>query len=413
MRICLVSDYLPGFHQTWSGAELLCWRLGQGLQQEGHNVSFITTRFKQKASPREQIYQLPTPLYNIYSLFTNLIADPLALLCSIMILRKLKPKIVHLHTKYLFLPILLSAKILKIPVIFTVLDYFIFCPILTLLKPSGEICASFHGAQCAECFYFSRLPLWLKKFLLYYRARLFRYSISKLDAIITLSQTSKARLEQAGLPANKIKVVYYYQIDSKAAELKTPVSSFTFPAILFAGQLAKAKGLHIILQAMPYVIKEIPQVRLMVAGTSNDEQYKAKIRQVVDSLGLKEHIEFLGKKENQDVLQLITRSNVIVVPEQWSSDFGPLILVEAKALGKPVVASRIGGIPEFIKDGVDGFCVAHDQPEEFAHKVTWLLQHEHEARRIGDNARNSTKFLFSNKPFKELTNIYYSVARVR
>ena len=60
MRICLVADALPGFHQTWSGAELLSWHLGQMLQREGHDVSFITTKIRQKLDSK-LIYQVTTP----------------------------------------------------------------------------------------------------------------------------------------------------------------------------------------------------------------------------------------------------------------------------------------------------------------------------------------------------------------
>lgn len=412
MRICLVADALPGFHQTWSGAELLSWRLGQMLQEEGHNVSFITTKFNYKHDS-EPIYQVSTPLCNIRPFLGHFIIDIFALLGSINALKKLRPDVVHLCTHDLFLPVLMGAKILGIPVVLTVPDYLIICPINILIKPDGEVCTSFHGAQCARCVQFKLLPIWLKKLVFYYRATLFKKFVSKIDAIITLSQTSKARLEQYGLPGDKIKVIYHYQLEAKTIDTRISTGSSRIPTILFVGSLHKHKGSHIVIEAMSYIVNPIPNVRLIVVGTGKDEQYKARIRDMVDRFRLEKHIEFLGQRENEEILQLVSQGDVVVVPEQWPSDFGPMILVEAKALGKPIVASRIGGIPEFIRDGVDGFCVTHNQPEEFAQKIIWVLQHKNEAQAIGDKARQSTAFLYNNEPAKEIINVYRSVIALR
>lgn len=413
MKICLVSNTLPGFHQSWSGAEIFCWRLGQMLQKEEHDVSFITTQFGKKVAHQEQIYQVPHPPGGISVLLRNFPTDVLGLFSSLIALKKLKPDIVHLHTHVLFLPVLMSALILKIPVVLTVLDYFIVCPINILVKPDGEVCTSFHGAHCAHCVSrFKLLPTWLRKLLLHYRAMVFKKFVSKLDAVIVLSQTSKARLEQYGLPGDKIKVIYHYQLVAKSVGTGISTGNSRTPVILFVGSLHKHKGLHIIIEAMSHVINQIPNARLIVVGTSKDEQYKARIRDMVDRFRLEKHVEFLGHRENEEVLQLVSQGDVVVVSEQWPNDFGPIILVEVKALGKPIVASRIGGIPEFIRDGVDGFCVTHNQPEEFAQKITWVLQHKNEAQAIGEKARQSTAFLF-NEPAKRIINEYRSVIALK
>lgn len=408
MRICLVADALPGFHQTWSGAELLSWHLGQMLQREGHDVSFITTRIRQKLDSK-LIYQVSTPLCDIRPFFGHFIIDVFTLFSCLNILKRLRPDIVHLHTHNLFLPTLISAKILGIPVVLTVPDYFIICPTNILMKSDGQVCADFHGAQCAQCVRrFELVPVWLRKALFYYRFRLFKYFISRLDALIALSKTSKARLEQCGLPGGKIRVIYHYQPGSKIADNRISTSQAKSPVILFVGSLHEHKGLHIIIEAMSYVINKVPSAQLVVVGTSTVKEYEARIGSMVESLGLRSHIQFTGQRDNEEVLQLIARSNVVVVPEQWPNDFGPMILVEAKALGKAVIASRIGGIPEFINDGVDGFCVTHNQPEEFAQKIIWVLQHKNEAQVIGEKAKQSTAFLYDQSA-QNIINVYRSV----
>jgi len=388
---------------------MVCLRLSEMLQKEGHDVVFITTTF-QRENPSEQIYQISTRALNnrLELLPRNFPMDIFSILSSIKVLKRLKPDIIHLHTKYLFLPVLISAIVLKIPLVLTVLDYFIICPANILKKPDGQICVDFHGARCLQCF--SQSNRFLKKLFFYYRAVLFDYLIRKLDAIVALSETSKARLEQYGLPGSKIKVIYHYQLDYKASYHKREDVSSQNSTILFVGSLYEHKGLHVLIQAMPYIVRDILNAKLMVVGAGSPA-YMDRIKNDIENLGIAEYIQFLGKKENKEVMHLIKKSDVVVVPEQWPNDFGPVILVEAMALAKPVVASRIGGTPEFIEDGVSGFLVAHAQPKQFAEKIIWLLQHKEEAQTMGENAKKSAEFLYSQETAKQVIELYDACRR--
>jgi len=100
---------------------------------------------------------------------------------------------------------------------------------------------------------------------------------------------------------------------------------------------------------------------------------------------------------------------MVVVPEQWPSDFGPLILVEAMALAKPVVASKIGAIPEFIKDGINGFLVEHNQPEQFAKKIIWLSNNKATAKTMGQRAKETAQFLFNQDQNGKVFDLYNNV----
>ena len=75
--------------------------------------------------------------------------------------------------------------------------------------------------------------------------------------------------------------------------------------------------------------------------------------------------------------------SMVVVPEQWFSEFGPVILIESKLANKPVVASKIGSIPEYVRDGVDGILSQHNLPDDFSEAIISLLRDKDMAVKMG------------------------------
>jgi glycosyltransferase involved in cell wall biosynthesis len=98
-----------------------------------------------------------------------------------------------------------------------------------------------------------------------------------------------------------------------------------------------------------------------------------------------------------------------VVPEQWEIAW-PIALTEFMMSEKPTVSSRIGGMPDFIIDGKNGFMVNHKNPDEFAEKIVWLLKHKNKAREMGKLARrDSLRICNENAIFKKLMDLYRSL----
>jgi glycosyltransferase involved in cell wall biosynthesis len=392
MKICLVSDQLADFHKTWSGAELVLKQAADFLKKEKQEVIFITTEFSRENNPRE-ILQIPT--INIKTKFLRAVGAPLfrllGIVSSFRYLKKEKPDIVHFfHSNYLSIPVMISAYILGIPTVFTVLDYFIICPRNNLRLDNGKTCDKKEGLRCLKC---------VSKFK-FFEKLIIRIFSKNLKGIITFTETSRARLIKHGIPEYKIKVIYAYNPPSVAAGRGKEIEVIA-DSILFVGTFFEYKGLHVIIQAL----SEVPNSKLMIVGTGN-EQDKARIERMVGDLGLRDRINFLGQKKNEEVLELISKSEVVVVPEQWPSDFGPLILVEAMALGKPLVASNIGGIPEFIKDGISGFLAEYDKPEQFAEKIIWLLKNKLLARAMGEQAQRNVRLLLNNNQGRKTLELY-------
>jgi glycosyltransferase involved in cell wall biosynthesis len=127
-------------------------------------------------------------------------------------------------------------------------------------------------------------------------------------------------------------------------------------------------------------------------------------------MNLQDHVNLLGPKPNEEVIRLILESDLVVVPLQWTNEFGPMILVEAMSLAKPVVASNIGAIPELIQDGFNGFLAGPDSPGQFAEKMVWLLKNPELAKTMGEQAQKSVQRLYENDPTKEILDLYRSAA---
>lgn len=400
MKICLASDQLVGYHKNWSGAEMVCQHLANILKKENQEIIFITTKFDNKVES-SGIFQLPR--FNIKPLFLKKFLAPFSrisgFIYSFYYLLKENPDIVHFfHSNYLSIPVMLSAWVLRIPIVFSVLDYFIICPRNNLRLDNGEICDKLEGWHCRQCI---SLPNLLERFII---RRLFK----KIKGIITFTGTSKSRLIKYGIPADKIRVIYTYGLSLTSAIKDKKETEINSNTILFVGAFSKYKGIDILIQAFSKIVKEIPNSRLMIVGMGYEWE-RVRIKKIIGDLGLQDYISFLGKKKNEEVLRLILESEVVVVPEQWPSDFGPLILVEAMAAGRPVVASQIGAIPEFIKDGHNGFLVEYDNPEQFAKKIVWLLKNKESARLMGQRAKSSIWFLSHQDQAEKILNLYHEI----
>jgi len=159
------------------------------------------------------------------------------------------------------------------------------------------------------------------------------------------------------------------------------------PTVLFIGGLEPRKGLEYLIRAMERVMEVIPEVRLIaVAKTgfrATDEwlAYKTLARQ----LGILDRIDYNESVDEQTLLQFYSDCDVLVLPsktEGWG-----LSLMEAMACGKPVVASRAGGIPELVRDGVDGILVDVGDVRWLAESIVNLLKDPSLRTRMGSSGR--------------------------
>ncbi|WP_433937498.1 glycosyltransferase [Sorangium cellulosum] len=119
------------------------------------------------------------------------------------------------------------------------------------------------------------------------------------------------------------------------------------------------KGLRYLIEAAPEVLRRAPEARFVVAG---DGALRAELQQRAQAAGLGDRMIFPGYRS--DVPELVSAFDAYVLPSLWEGL--PLALLEALALGKPIVASRVGGVPEIVEHGVDGFLVPSKDPGALA-----------------------------------------------
>ena len=157
------------------------------------------------------------------------------------------------------------------------------------------------------------------------------------------------------------------------------------PFLLFVGRLASNKGLLDLIEAFASLTKTDRSSQLVLVG--EDGGQRAPVEARAKALGLSDRVHLLGHIEDDTVLASAYReARLTVLPSEYEA-FG-LVLLESLAAGTPVVASRVGGIPEFVEDGKAGLLVPPKSPGELAEAIGRIWQDRELARRLGAYGRD-------------------------
>ncbi|HLQ61257.1 MAG TPA: glycosyltransferase [Candidatus Acidoferrales bacterium] len=157
--------------------------------------------------------------------------------------------------------------------------------------------------------------------------------------------------------------------------------------LLFVGRLERLKGVELALRAFALVVREHPDVRLLVVGEDShesEESEKARLRGIAAELGILDQVEFRGPIPQERLPAYYSAAEACLMPS-YSESFG-LVGLEAQACGCPVVASDAAGISSVVRDGLTGFLVGRAEPAEYADRLRRLLDQPAEAIQIGRRA---------------------------
>lgn len=309
-------------------------------------------------------------------------------------IKKIKPDIIHIHHNYVFPnTILLSCKG-KVPVVQTVHDFRLLCPIGTgVQKVKGEICN--HNGFGMSCYFEGCISL--KNFVLYYLPKkINKFLLKKIvTSFITPSMFMKNAIENYGLEA----IYIPFGIDYTRYSITT--HDVQQNRILFIGDLYCSKGVDILLKAFGKVLAVIPDASLEIVGDGNE---KERLENECQELGLK-NVTFYGKVLHNETLEFYYRSNVVVLPSIVLEN-SPLSVYEAMACARPVIGSRIGGIPELIVDEKTGFLFTPGKDEELSEKILLLLRDKELAKKMGLAGRKMVETQFTSQ---KLINEYLKI----
>ena len=177
------------------------------------------------------------------------------------------------------------------------------------------------------------------------------------------------------------------------------------PVVLVVSRLNPLKGIESFMQAAALVAPDFPTVRFVIAGDTNPNErpYWSTLTSLTVRLGLTERLIFAGLR--RDVPQLLSAATISVMPslnEALSN-----VVLESMAAGAPTVATRVGGTPEAISDGVNGLLVPPGDPRAMASAIAALLRDQSRARRLGDAARQSIHERFSMERMAAATTQLY------
>jgi glycogen(starch) synthase len=163
------------------------------------------------------------------------------------------------------------------------------------------------------------------------------------------------------------------------------------PVVLCLGRIVRDKGFDLAVEALAVVARRIPAARLLIAG---DGPERPALERQAQELGIADAVRFAGWVSPEAVPALINEAALVVMPSRWEEAFG-LVALQAAQMGRPVVATRVGGLPEVVLHGETGLVVGKEDGAALAEAILFLLEHPDEAARLGEAARRRAADAFS------------------
>lgn len=247
-----------------------------------------------------------------------------------------------------------------------------------------------------------------------------RWASRRTHTMVCMTQAILAYCRQHGLHARHERVVYDAVDDAWLEPRRTPHeirSQIGVPddalCLLLAGNIQEWKGQHVLVEAMASVARSHPNAHCWIAGGTHraGAVYAEKLRQRVDDLGLAARMHFLGFRE--DVVDVINAADVVVHASVRPEPFGRVIL-EGMLLGKPVIATAAGGVPELIEHERTGYLVPPGDVTALANCLSRVLAAPAEREGIGHRGREWARSRFSMKRHvEEMSDIYSTAVAAR
>ena len=310
------------------------------------------------------------------------------------------PDLCHIHSIYpqISPSILDTLKDQHVPVVMTVHDHHLISPQYNIWAPGcgqdyrhagilrGTL-VRFHKQSFLGSFAQVAVYKFHRSLMMYERG---------VDVFICPSAYMKRQLIAGGFPQHKI-CVNPYGIDCKLIKPRYDHDGY----ILFVGRLSEEKGIETIIRAA----KLIPDIVFKIVGRGPEME---RLHLLADGL---KNIEFVGFRMGEELAELYRGARAVVLTSRVQENF-PLILLEAMALGKPVIASHVGGVPEIVEDRVNGLLVDPADLHGWVEAIMRLTYDEDFRLSLARAARLTVEYKFSLKEhYQRLMKVYEEVIR--
>lgn len=395
------------FHYIKGGADRYYFELSDLLEEKGHSVIFFSMQ-----DPRNR--PAPSSEFFVGNVDFDALSSPFAKLAAAgrivysfeakrkmeRLLTKHKPAIAHLHNIYhqLSPSVLHALDRAGVPAVMTAHDYKLICPNY-LLYAGGRVCercagGRFYKVLSSRC----RRESFLSGLVLTTEAYLHRFlrTYATLERIIAPSEFLRSKLLETGYSTERV-----VHIPNFVARIPESAAAKGGSYVAYVGRLSREKGLSTLMRAM----SALPEVSLKIAG---DGPGRNALEELRVSLGAG-NIEFVGYLGSQAVEEFISSSSFAVVPSECYENC-PLSILEAMCLGKPVIGSSIGGIPELIRDGEDGLLFTPGDEVDLREKIGKLARDRRAAVEMGRRAREKVTTVYSREAhYEKVMEVYRSV----
>lgn len=386
MKLLLVHNYyqqLGGEAQVFESERKL-------LEDHGNEVVLYTDH-------NDRITELDAAELSLKTLWNRRAHDEV-----LELIERERPDLMHVHNTFpLISPAVYHAAArVGLPVVQTLHNYRLLCPMSEFYR-DGSVCEDCLGrvpwpGVLHACYRDSRLHtagvasmLMLHRFL--------NTWTEKIAAYITLTEFGRRKFAEGGIPVDRIFVKPNFVDPDPGPGLGEGGYA------LFAGRLSETKGVRVLLRAWEG-IGELPPLKIVGDGPLSD---------YVEEIALKSpSIEWIGRRDREEVLSLMKNAVVLLVPSVWYEG-QPVVISEAFACGLPVVASRLGAMEYMVDDGRTGYLFRPGDSDHLTKVITDLLSNSTRLTPMRRVAREEyeTKYT-ADINYEILLNIYQSASRV-
>ena len=395
MRILLVNK----FHYLRGGSEKYYFELAKLLKSHGNTVAFFSMKNENNIKTGDREYFVDEIDMNTGSKFEalNVIYSKKNKVLMEKALEEFKPDIVHINNfqRQLSASIIDAVKEKNIPLIMTAHDLNSICPASIMLY-NGEVCEDCITKGYTSCIKKKCIKNSMLKSVLGYIEKKY-YDLHKMfckvDCIISPSEFNKNQLLKGKLKCNDITVIHNFVNETEKTDYTLGDCAFYF------GRLSREKGILNLVEA----INNIPGARLIIAGDGPESK---NIQAYIKEHKLENRITLLGYLNQNDIRENIRKCRFVTVPSICFENC-PYSILETMEIGKPIIGSKIGGIPELVKNDVNGYTYVYDCVDDLTDKLKILFENDEKVNEFSNNSKKLYKENYSAEAYyNKLMTVY-------